>query len=217
MVAPRGPLAEEIVHRVLVVGRSGNVVARIDAVDVGQKDVAGGAGDAHLVLHVQGQLKIVAPVAPVKAVVGQDRVVFQKDAQPLKILVDAIQHDDVGGDHQKVARQARLRLIELVVKAPGQHQAQHFRLAGAGRHFHHEAPPGLVEHAGRDRAGAVEAHQVELVLHAHHVVQVDDRFQRLALGKVILKLGHCAVGLREQVRCVEPPVEQARLVSVAPT
>ena len=75
-----GPLAQEIVHRVLVVGRGGNVVAGVDAVDVGQEDVAGGAGDAHLVLYVQGQLKIVAPVAAVHAVVGQDRVV-EEDAQ----------------------------------------------------------------------------------------------------------------------------------------
>ena len=120
-----------------------------------RKDVADRAGDAHLVLHVQGQLKIVAPVASVHAIVRQDRVVFQKDAQALKILIDAIQHDDVGGDHQKVARQPRLRLIQLVVKAPCQHQAEHLGLACAGRHFHHEAPPGLVKHAGGDRAGAL--------------------------------------------------------------
>ena len=203
-----GPLAQEIIHRVFVVGRSGNVVPGIDAVDVGQEDVAGRAGDAHLVLYVQGQLKIVAPVAPVDAVVGQDRIVFQKDAQALKIFVDAVQHDDVGGDHQEVARKRRIRLVEFVVEAPGQHQAQHLGLAGAGRHFHHEAPPGLVKHAGGDRAGTVEAHQVVLVLHAHHVVEIDDGLQRLALGKVILELGHRAIGLGQQVRGIEPPVEQ---------
>ncbi len=82
VVAPVGRLPEEIVHRVVVVGRRRNVVAGVDAVDVGQEDVAGRVGDAHLVLHVQGQLKIVAPVAPVQAVVGQDRVVCKKMRRP---------------------------------------------------------------------------------------------------------------------------------------
>jgi len=58
-------------------------------VDVGQKDVTGRPGDAHLVLPVQGQLKIVAPVAPVQAIVGQDRII-KENAQTLKILVDAV-------------------------------------------------------------------------------------------------------------------------------
>ena len=49
-----GPLAQKIVHRVFILGRCGNIVAGVDAVDVGQKDVAGGVADAHLVLHVQG-------------------------------------------------------------------------------------------------------------------------------------------------------------------
>ena len=203
-----GPLAQKIVHRVFILGRCGNIVAGVDAVDVGQKDVAGGTGDAHLVLDVQGQLKIVAPVAPVHAVAGDDRI-FKENAQPLKILIDAIQHDDVGGNHQKVARKLRLRLIQLVIIAPGQRQAQHLGLAGAGRHFDHKTPPGFVEHPRRNHAGTIKAHHVVLVLHTHHVVQVDDRLQRLPLRKVILKLGHRAIGPGLEVRGVEPPVEQA--------
>ena len=168
-----GMLAQKIVHRVLVIGRCGDVVAGIDAVDVGQENVAGGAGDAHLVLPMQGQLKVVAPVAPVHAVVWNDRV-LKENAQPLKISVNAVQHDDVGGDHQKVARQPRLGLVQFVVETPSQHQAEHLGLAGAGRHLDHKAPPGLVKHAGGDRAGTVKAHQVVLVLHPHYIVQIDD-------------------------------------------
>ena len=47
--------------------------------DVGQEEVAGVADDAHVVLDVQGELEIVAPVAALVAVVGQDRVV-EEDA-----------------------------------------------------------------------------------------------------------------------------------------
>src|ERR1035437_10317089 len=87
MVAPLGRLPRNIPSCLHHPAKAGMSSPAIDAVDVGQEDVAGGAGDVHVVLQVQGQLKIVAPVAPVYTVVGQDRVVFQKDAQALKILV----------------------------------------------------------------------------------------------------------------------------------
>ena len=87
--------------RVFIIRRRRNVVARINAVDVGQEDIARGPGDAHLVLQMQRQLKIVAPVAPVKPVVRQHRIV-EEDTQALEIPVNAVQHDDVGRDHQKL-------------------------------------------------------------------------------------------------------------------
>src|SRR3990172_3024402 len=90
--------AQKIVHRIFIIGRGGNVVAGIYSVDVRQKDDAGVAGNAHVVLHMQGQLKIVAPVAPVYAVVRDYRV-FKEDTQTLKIPVDSIQHYDIGSNH----------------------------------------------------------------------------------------------------------------------
>ena len=71
VVAPVGRLPEEVVHRVFIIGGRRGLVARIDPMDIGQKDVAGGAGDAHFVLSMQGQLEIVTPVVTVKTVVGQ--------------------------------------------------------------------------------------------------------------------------------------------------
>ena len=64
-----GPLAQKVIPRVLVIRRCGNVVSGIDPVDIGQEDIARWPGNAHLVLHMQGQLKIVAPVASVHAIV----------------------------------------------------------------------------------------------------------------------------------------------------
>src|SRR3989338_6038483 len=99
-------------------------------------------GDAHVVLQVQGQLKIVAPIAPIHAVLREYRV-FKEYSKPLKVPIDSIQYDDVGGDNQKVAGERRTRLIELVIKTPCKHKAKHLGLAGAGRHLYDKAPPGL--------------------------------------------------------------------------
>ena len=65
-------------------------------------------------------------------------------------------------------------------------------------------------------AAGIEAHQVVLVLDPHHVVQIDDRLQGLALGEVVLKLAMLFLlgrgpstsrMRRQQVRRVEPPIE----------
>ena len=50
VVAPVGRAPQEVVHTVVVIGRRRRLIPGIDAVDIGQKDVAGGAGDAYLVL-----------------------------------------------------------------------------------------------------------------------------------------------------------------------
>ena len=204
---PGRPRPQKIVHAVVVVRRRRRIVPGIYAVDVGQEDVARGRGDAHLILHVQPQLKVVPPVAAVEAVVGQHRV-GEEDPQPAKILVQPVEYDDVGRNHEKVARQCGVRLIQFVEIAPRQHQAEHLGLAAAGRHFHHEAPPRLVEHARGHGAGAVEAHQVVFVLHARGVVQIHDRFDRLPLREEIAELLALAGGPFQQVRLLEPPPEQ---------
>ena len=63
--------------------------------NVGQEDVAGRPDDAHIVLNVQRDLKIIAPVLASVAVVGQHRIT-EEDAQPVEIGAQAIKHDDVG-------------------------------------------------------------------------------------------------------------------------
>jgi len=46
----RGTLAQEIIHGVVIIYAGGDVVASIDTMDVGEKDVADGLGDAYFVL-----------------------------------------------------------------------------------------------------------------------------------------------------------------------
>jgi len=71
--------------------------------DIGQEDVTNRANDAHIILHMQADLlKIIMPASASYAIVGQDGVI-KKDFQPLKILSDSIEYDDVGSDYQKVS------------------------------------------------------------------------------------------------------------------
>ena len=188
-----GPGAKEVVHRVLILSGGRNVVPGIDAVNVRQKDVPCRLRHPHVILNVQRELEIVSPIAAVHTVVRQHRIIFQEDAQPVKVLADAVQHDDVRRDHQEVPRQVRVRLVELMEVAPRQRETQHLCLARARGHLHHETSPRLIEHAARDDARGIEAHHVVLIPHACDLVQVDDRLQSLTLCKVVPELRKCAV------------------------
>ena len=176
--------------------------------DIGQENVARGPGDGDLILLVQGELKIIAPVAAVHAVVREHRI-LEEDPKSLKVSIDAVEHDDVGRDDQKVARQLGVRLVEPVEETPRQRKAEHLGLAASGSHLDYKTPPCLAEHACRYQTGCVEAHHVVLILNACNIVQVNDRFQCFALGKIVLKLRHGPVGLLQHMRSLEPPVEQA--------
>ena len=105
------------------------------------------ADDADVVLNVQRDLEIVAPVAALMAVVGQDGIV-EEDPQPIEVGAQAVEHDDVGRDHQEIARKGGIRLVELVEEAPGDQQRQNLGLSRAGGHLEHVARPVLVEHVG---------------------------------------------------------------------
>ena len=200
--------SEEVVHGVLVVGGGHDLLSGVHPVDVGQEDVSRRPRDAHLVLLVQGKLKVVPPVAPAVAVLRQHGI-LEEDAQPLEVVINPVEDDDVGRDHQEVARQLGVGLVQLVEEAPRQRETHHLGLAAARRHLDHVAPPALVEHPRRHQAAAVEAHQVELVLRADDVVEVDQRFQRLALGEVVAEVPQNRVLAGEEVRLVEPPSQKA--------
>ncbi len=205
-----GPVAErgeEIVAQVVVFERWLRDRAEIDAMDVGQEDVADRPDDPHVVLNVQSDLKIVAPVPPGKAVVGQHRIV-EEEFQAVEIRAKAVEHDDVRGDEKEVAGEVGVRLIELVEIAPRDQERQDLGLAGAGRHFQDETRPRLVEHVRRDGARGVEADQVVLVADPSHVEQPDDRFDRFALGEIVAELRLRSVRLFDPMIGLEPPAQK---------
>ena len=198
---------KKVVAQIVVVERRLRHLAEVDAMDVGQEDVAGSAHDAHVVLDVQRHLKVIAPVLPRVPVVGQHRIV-EEDAQAVEVSAQPVEHDDVGCDQQEVARQRRAGFIRLVKIAPGHQQREHLGLASASGHLDHEARPILVEHLARHRAGRIETHQVELVPRAAHVIEPDHRLDRFALGEVVAELALRAVRLIHGMVRIEPPGQQ---------
>ena len=59
------------------------------------------ADSIHFILFVQSQLKIIPPVASIKTVIRQHWI-FKENTQALEIMINAVQYNDVGCDHQKV-------------------------------------------------------------------------------------------------------------------
>ena len=76
----RAERIEEVVAQVVVFERRIGHVAEEHAMNVRQEDVARLAHGAHVVLDVQRDLEVVAPVAAVVAVGGQHRIV-EEDPQ----------------------------------------------------------------------------------------------------------------------------------------
>ena len=66
---------EKIIAQVVVFERIIADIAEKDAVDVGQKDISCFSDNANIILDMKRDLEIIAPVASLVAVVGEDRVV----------------------------------------------------------------------------------------------------------------------------------------------
>jgi hypothetical protein len=62
--------------------------------NIGEEEVTRIAHHAHIVLDVQGKLKVVPSVAARVAVIGQNGIV-EEDAQAVEIGAQAVEHDDV--------------------------------------------------------------------------------------------------------------------------
>lgn len=198
---------QEIVRQVLIVERRFGDFAKIDPVDVGEEDVSRRADDAHVILNVERNLEIVAPILAGITVIRQHRVA-EENAQAVEVRPEAVEHDDVRRDEKEIPRERRARLIELVEVAPRHEEREHLGLSGPGRHFHDEARPGLIEHVRRNGARRVEPYQVMTVADAADVVEPDDGFDGLALREVIAKGALRSVGVFDKMIGLEPPVEQ---------
>ena len=101
-------LAKEIARCVRVV-ETRLVSGFVDAVDVGQEEIALGGDQPDLILNMHRELEIVLPVAALVAVGRKDRVLIE-DAGTVKIGAQAVEHDDVGCDQQEVGGKVGIRL-----------------------------------------------------------------------------------------------------------
>ena len=68
----------------------------------------------------------------------------------MEVFVEAVEHDDVGGDEQEVLGERRVFFVELVEEAPGDHEAHDFCFAAAGCHFDDIASPCFGHLVGGD-------------------------------------------------------------------
>ena len=175
--------------------------------NVREKQIAGVAQHAHFVLDVERDLKIVAPVAALVAVVRQNGIV-EKDFEPVKIRAQPFQDDDVGRDDEKIPGQRGIRLVKFVEITPRDEQRQDFGFARAGRQLQNVARPVFIEHPRRHRAGRIEPEQIELVARLPDFMQPDNRLDGLALGKIIPERRARAVGVFGQVFVFKPPAQQ---------
>src|SRR5207247_884248 len=108
--------------------------------DVRKEDVARLTNSSYVVLDVQRDLKVVAPIAAVVTVGRQYRIV-EEDPQAVEVRPQSIEDDDVGRDDEEVAREARVRLVHPMKEAPSNQQRQDFGLARSGGHLQDVAWP----------------------------------------------------------------------------
>ena len=145
----RAERIEEIVAQVFVLQRGVGNVAEEDAVNVGEEEVSGVAYDAHVVLDMECELEVVAPVPALMPIVGQDRIV-EENFEAVEVGPQAVENDDVGRDDEEVPRKLRAGFVDLVKEAPRDEERKNFGFSGAGCQFQHVTRPILVEHAAGD-------------------------------------------------------------------
>jgi hypothetical protein len=187
-------LGKEIVAEIVVLQRWVADLAEVDAMDVGEEKIPGLADETDIVLEVERELEVVAPVSAVVPV-GRENGIVEEDLQAVEIGAEPVEDDDVGRDDEEVARESGVGLVAPVKEAPRDQEREDLGLAGAGREFEHVARPVLGKHAARYGAGGVEADQVVAVAGAADLVEPDDSFDGLALGEVVAELGERAVGV----------------------
>ena len=158
-------------------------------------------------MDVERDLEIVAPVAPVMAIWREDRVV-EENFQTVEVGAESVEDDDVWSDDKEVAGECGVRLVELVEKAPRDQERNDFGFSRTRGELQHIARPLLRKHAGGYRAGCIEADEIVFVARLPDLVEPDDRFDRLALGEIVLERRERAVAVLNEVLRIEPMAQE---------
>ena len=178
-------------------------LAEEDAMDVREKKIAGLTDESDVVLDVERELEIVAPVAA-RIAVGREDGVVEENTEPVEVGAEAIEDDNVGRDNEEISRERGIALVEAVEETPRDEERKNLGFAGAGREFEHVARPVLGEHAARHGTGGVKADQVVFVAGTADLVEPDDRLDGLALSEVVAKRRKRVIGVFDQVLCLKP-------------
>ena len=71
----------------------------------------------NVVLDVEGDLEIIAPIAPLNAIVRKDWVI-EENFQAIEVSAEAVKNNNVGGDDQEIAGQRGICFVGFMKKAP---------------------------------------------------------------------------------------------------
>jgi len=200
-------VGEEVVAQIVILQRRVANLAEEDAMDVGEKEIAGLADEADVVLNVERELEIVTPVATRVAVGRQDGVV-EENTEPIESARRRSRTMMLGAMTKKITRKRGVGLVEAVKETPRDEEREDLGLAGAGREFKHVAGPILGEHAARHGAGGIEADQVVFIASTADLVEPDDGFNGFPLREVVAERRERVIGVLDQVLRLEPVAEQ---------
>ena len=110
-------VGEKVVAQVIVLQRRIADLAEEDAMDVGEKDITCLTNETDVVLDVEGELEIVAPVAT-RIAVGREDGVVEENTEPVEVGAEAIEDDNVGRDNEEISRERGIALVEAVEETP---------------------------------------------------------------------------------------------------
>ena len=130
--------------------------------DIREEHVPGVANNSNVVLDVQGELEVIAPIAPLVAIVRQNGVV-EKYLETIEVGPQSVKDDNIGCDNKKIARQFRINLVQFVKETPSDEEREDFGFPGACRHFQNVTRPIFGKHAARHRTRRIETEQIVFV------------------------------------------------------
>ena len=185
---------------------SAGVGPLVQLLDVGQVERAERAGPFALAAHVA--LKV-----PEDAQFVGDHRVGAEDAAALEIGPQSLEDDDVRRDQQKRLGEVVAALGDGVEVLPGDRQAHHLGLAAAGRHLDAVAGEVVVLEQLQVLAVRERLDQVLLPADLGDLVELDERFDGVALGIVVFEL---AARRADGGRSRTSNSSSRRVVSVAP-
>ena len=95
-------LTEEILHRILIIEARLYVIRIIDAMNIGQEDIARIRYDTDFILYMECRLEILSPIPSHISIVWEDRI-GEKYPKSIEISTDTIEYDDIRSYHEEVA------------------------------------------------------------------------------------------------------------------
>ena len=129
--------------------------AEENTVDVREKEIAGIANDANVILNVQGDLEVVPPI-PSFVAIGWEDGVIEEYLEAIEIGPQPVQYNDIRRDDEEVTCESGIGFVVFMEEAPRDEQGEDFGFTSTRCHFENITRPILGEHAAGHRARRIE-------------------------------------------------------------